>query len=214
MRKQVTRYVWECQVCQQFKSWNQSPTGLLQHLPIPSQVWEHISMDFIEGLPKSDRVDTILVVIDRLTKYGHFIALKHPFTTLQVEAKFVNEVVRLHGFPTTIISNRDKIFMSVFWREMFRLQQTRLLRSTAYHPQTDGESEVVNKMVETRLLQQWLCWLHWEEFSYNTSPYLSMKMSPFQVVRSSTSSCGSDGLSTNHCGCPRPIITGTGCDLR
>ena len=107
-------------------------------------------MDFIEVLPKSDGVDTILVAIDRLTKFGHFIALKHPFTALNVVAKFVKEMVRLH-FPTTIVSDRNKVFMSVFWREMFRLQQTQLLRSTAYHPQTNGQTEIVNKMVETNL---------------------------------------------------------------
>ena len=167
MRKQVTRYVRECQICQQAKSSNHSPAGLLQNLPNHSQVWEHVTMGFIEGLPKSDEVDTILVVVDRLTKYGHFIALKHPFTALKVAAKFVKEVVRLHGFPTTIVLDHDKVFMSVFWREMFRLEQTQLLRSTAYRPQTDGQSEIVNKMVETYLRyfvngqpRHWVQWLH------------------------------------------------------
>ena len=189
MQKHVTRYVQECQVCQQAKSSNQSLAGLLQNPPIPSQVWEHVTMDFIEGLPKSNGVGTILVVIDRLTKYGHFIALKHPFTALQVAEKFVKEVVRLHGFPTSIVSDHDKVFMSVFWREVFQLQQTQLLRNTAYHPQTDGQSEIVNKMVETYLRyfvnrqpKHWVRWLHWTEFCYNTSPHLSIKMTPFQAL--------------------------------
>ena len=121
MRRQVTRYVRKCQVCQQAKTSNLSPAGLLQNLSTPSQVWEHVMMDFIEGLTRSKGVDTILVVVDRLTKFGHFVALKHPFTTFQVAEKIVKEVVKLHGFPTTIVSDRDKVFMSVFWRNTLAL---------------------------------------------------------------------------------------------
>ena len=140
MRRQVTNYVRECQICQKTKASNQSPAGLLQNLPIASQVWEHITMDFIEGLPTSEGV--------MLTKFGHFVALKHSYTAFKVVAKFVKEVVQLHGFPTSIVSGRDKVFMSIFWWEMFRLQHTHLLRSTTFHPQTDGQIEIVNKMVK------------------------------------------------------------------
>jgi hypothetical protein len=108
-------------------------------------------MDIIEGLPLSDEVDTILVVIDRLTKFGHYIAIPHPYTALEVAAKFVKEVIGLHEFSTDIVSDRDKVFMSIFQREKFRLQQTHLLRSTALHPPTYGQSVIVNKMVETYL---------------------------------------------------------------
>ena len=138
VRKQIVDYVKSCGVCHTQKTSNLSPVGLLQPIPVPDLVWEHVTMDFVKGLPRSQGKDIVLVVVDRLTKYAHFISFKHPFTAIIVAAAFVKEIVRLHGFPTSIISDRDKIFMSLFWRELFKLQGTWLKRSTAYHPQTDG----------------------------------------------------------------------------
>ena len=101
-------------------------------------------MDFIEGLPKSEGFDTILVIVDRLSKYAHFITLKHPFSAQSVELIFTKEVVRLHGVPHSILLDRDKVFMSFFLNELVCLQGTMLKRSSMYHTQTDGQTKVVN----------------------------------------------------------------------
>lgn len=144
LKRMVQDYVSACQVCQQAKAEHTKPPGLLHPLLIPDQAWQIVSMDFIEGLPKSQSFDTILVVIDKFTKYGHFIPMKHPYTTLSVAQLFLNNVYKNHGMPNVIISDGDKVFTSNLWQELFKLTETTLNMSSAYHPQTDGQSERLN----------------------------------------------------------------------
>ncbi|KAG8483504.1 hypothetical protein CXB51_022371 [Gossypium anomalum] len=163
--------------------------GLLQSLPVPNRAWSVISLDFIEGLPNSNRKNSILVVVDHLTKYGHFVALSHPYTAKEVAQEFLNNVYKLHGMPDAIISDRDKIFVSTFWQELFRQVGTKLLLSTAYHPQTDGQTEVLNRCLENYLRcmtgetpSQWSQWLPLAEWWYNSSFHSSIQLTPYEAL--------------------------------
>ena len=133
--------------------------------------------------------EAIIVVVDRLTKYSHFVPLKHPYTARGIVEIFVREVVRLHGLPNSIVSDRDSIFMSGFWKEFFRIQGTTLQMSTAYHPQSDGQTEVVNRCLETYLRcfitdqpKGWALWLPWAEYWFNTTYHESTGTTPFEAV--------------------------------
>lgn len=129
----MKNYVTSCQVCQRVKTDTLAPTGLLQPLPILCQVWDEITMDFVDSLPPSNGKRVILVVIDRLSKSAHFLALSHPYTTKTMAEWFVNGVVKLHGMPQSIISDRDPVFLNHFWQEFFKLSRSKLQMSTAYH---------------------------------------------------------------------------------
>ena len=114
MKRVVQEFVRSCDVCQRQKYSALSPAGQLQPLPVPELIWEDISLDFITGLPKSKGFEAIFVVVDRLSKYSHFIPLKHPYTARKVAEVFTKEIVRLHGVPQSIVSDRDPLFISVF----------------------------------------------------------------------------------------------------
>lgn len=146
-------------------------------------------MDFIDGLPLSYCKTTIFVVVDRFSKYGHFAAIKHPYTAPQVDQVFFEEIFRLHGMPSSIVCNRDPTFTSSFWRELFHLNGIQFKFSSAYHPQTDGQTEVVNRTIEMYLRcftssnpKKWVSWFPWVEFCYNTSVHSATKRTPFEIV--------------------------------
>ena len=117
---------------------NSASPGLLQPLPVPDLIWQHITMDFIEGLPNSFGKQVIFVVVDRLSKAAYFIALQHPYTASDVAQCFMDNVFKLHGFPASITSDGDPIFVSQFWKDFMAYQGIQVQLSTAYHPQKNG----------------------------------------------------------------------------
>lgn len=141
MLTDVLQFVKGCDTCFRCKGEHYLSPGLLQPLPIPQQAWQHISMDFIEHLPKSKEKDTILIVLCRFTKCAHFIGISHPFSASIVAKVFLDTVFRLHGAPQSIVSDRDKLFTSLFWRDLFKCLGIQLAYSSAYHPQSDGQME-------------------------------------------------------------------------
>ncbi|GJX05179.1 retrotransposable element Tf2 [Tanacetum coccineum] len=185
----VKQWVRKCDVCQRNKSDLSAYPGLLQPLPIPQRILQENSMDFIDSLPMSQGKTTILVVVDRLSKHAHFLPLAHPYNAPQVAQLFLDHIYKLHGLPKSIVSDRDKIFMSLFWKSLFEKLQVQLKISSAYHPQTDGQTEVVNKCLEGYLRcmtrekpKDWVKWLPLTEYWYNTNFHTSINTTPYEVV--------------------------------
>lgn len=189
LKMAIENFIKQCLACQQAKHTNLKPAGFLQPLPVPQDSWQDLTMDFIEGLPKSKGYDVIMVIVDRLTKYAHFVPLKHPFSAAQMARAFLEQVVRLHGVSCSIVSDRDKIFTSTFWKELFAAVETRLLYSTAYHPQTNGQSERVNQCLEMYLRcavhdcpHHRKKWIAMAEFWYNSSFHSVLGCSLFKAL--------------------------------
>ena len=197
LKQDVETFVKQCGICQQAKHEHGHVPGLLQPLPISEGAWQDISLDFIEGLPYFEGANTILVVVDRFTKYAHFLPLKHPFTVHQVAKLLLDSVVRLHGIPKTMVLDRDRIFLSHIWQHLFTILGTKLLQSTAYHPQTDGQTERVNQCLEMYLRcavqqspKQWKQWLPLDELWYNSSFHTALGCSPFKPLYGYDSNLG------------------------
>ena len=135
MRKNIVEYLSKCLECQQVKVEHQHPTRILQTIPIPEWKWEVISLDFITGLPRTKRQnDSIMVVVDRLSKSAHFIPIKSTYKTVQIADIFMKEIFKLHGIPKTVISDWDVKFTSAFWKTLFSGLGTQIHFSTTYHP--------------------------------------------------------------------------------
>jgi hypothetical protein len=190
MKIEIARYVARCDTCKRVKAIHLKVAGQLQSLPIPTWKWEDISMDFIVGLPRTAKgYDSIWVIVDRLTKIAHFLPLKTYYPVLTYAELYIVRILSLHGIPKTIVSDRGPQFVSKFWEELHKSLGTKLLHSSAYHPQTSGQTERVNQILEYMLRacvlefpQKWDECLPLVEFSYNNSYQESIKMAPFEAL--------------------------------
>ena len=189
MKANIKAFVRECDVCQRIKSETSAPTSLLQPLEIPTTPWTDVSLDFVEGLPKSQGYEVILVVVDKLTKYSHFIPISHPYSGAKVASLYVHDVFKLQGLLASIVSDRDATFTSLFWSKLFRLYGTNLATSTVYHPQSDGQTKVVNRSLEQYLKaftsdspHIWAEWFSLAEFWFNSNFHTNLKLTPFEAL--------------------------------
>jgi hypothetical protein len=152
MKKEIAQYVARCDTCRRSKTEHQRPAGLLQPLPVPKWKWEEIGMDFVIGLPRTQKGNTFIwVIIYRLTKVAHFIPVKTTFGGATLARIYLKEIVILHGIPRRIVLDRGTQFTSKFWLSLQQAMGTKLDFSTAYHPQSDGQTERVNKVLEDLL---------------------------------------------------------------
>ncbi|EOX93994.1 DNA/RNA polymerases superfamily protein [Theobroma cacao] len=190
MKRDIAKFVAKCLTCQQIKAEHQKSSGTLQPLPIPEWKWEHVTMDFVLGLPRTQSgKDAIWVIVDRLTKSAHFLAIHSTYSIERLARLYIDEVVRLHGVPISIVSDRDPRFTSRFWPKFQEALGTKLRFSTSFHPQTDGQSERTIQTLEDMLracvidfIGSWDRHLPLVEFAYNNSFQSSIGMAPYEAL--------------------------------
>jgi hypothetical protein len=190
MKVDIAKYVAECDTCHQMKASHLKSAGILQLLSLPMWKWDDISMDFIVGLPLTARKkDFIWVIVDRLTKKAHFIAVHTTYSVQQYAELYMDQIVCLHGILKTIVSDRGTQFVACFWEQLHECLRTKLIRSSSYHLQTDGQTERINKILEDMLRvgilhfdKSWDNCLSLAEFSYKNSYQASLKMVPFDAL--------------------------------
>jgi hypothetical protein len=190
MKREISKYISECDTCQRIKASHLKVVGTLQPLPIPSWKWEEICMDFIVGLPNTSRHhDSIWIILDMLTKIAQFLPVHTTHKTEKYAEIYIDQIVRLHGIPRTIVSDRGAPFVARFWEQLQKSLGTTVIRSSAYHPHTDGQTERVNQIFEDMLRacvihygKDWDKCLSLAEFSYNNNYQSSLKMAPFEAL--------------------------------
>jgi hypothetical protein len=190
MKREIAQYVAECDTCQRIKASHLKSAGALQPLSIPSWKWDDISMDFIVGLPNTSRHhDSIWVIVDRLMKVAHFLPVHTTDKAQKYAELYIDWIVCLHELPRTIVSNRGAQFVARFWEQLQESLGTKLIRRSAYHPQTDGQTERVNRILEDMLRACAIdCGKNWDkhlslaEFAYNNNYQSSLKMTHFEAL--------------------------------
>ena len=185
MGTDIKHYVLTCDTCQRTKSSRRKYSGTLQPLPVPSERWQVVTMDFITDLPECKNYDSICTVVDRFTKMAHFWPCNKSITAEQTALLYIDKVWRIHGFPKQIISDRGTQFVSEMWETLLARMGVKRSMSTAYYPETDGQSERVNGVINrylrvycTYLQDDWVDLLATAEFSYNNSWQASIKTTP------------------------------------
>ena len=190
MKREIAQYVASCLTCQKTKMEHQRPTGMLQPLHIPEWKWDSITMDFVVGLPRTiQKFDSIWVIVDRFSKSTHFLPINIRYSLKKLTELYIREIVRLHGVPSSIVSDRDPRSTSKFWSSLHQALGTKIHLSSAYHPQTDRQSERTIQSLEDLLRAcvledsgNWDKHLPLIEFTYNNSFHSSIGMTPYEAL--------------------------------